>query len=449
MTEEGVSALQILVCGLPGTLKTYLSARVAHRLGALCLPTVALAKVDVASVQLDQQRVARYQKCVEALRHTAALGARVVVDGGFASAEWKRQVFAAYPDCPKILIQCVADIETRKSRLRSRSLDGDDVERISAQDILAKGERPLVTDPGRNELMPEQIGCTAIVTVDTTNFVTGVNGRLDPALEATVLAAISVSLEEYRVTTKIRPPTGLVHNFRNLAASYDSSTQWRTDVELLEQLRVDLGRVPSDVLDIGSGTGLASQWYASKGHRCVGVDLSPEMSVKASPRVMFTSFGTATDLPFFDASFDLALMRQVLHYTEPALAIKESRRVLRKDGILIVANAVAVSAESKAVWEEFKSVTQPLRLRVFLESELEGLVTAGGFEVSDVRHASLLRRETYDHLAQRAQAPAGGWPLFMARMKGLLGVLAPVIEFGADESCYYYRQYWVTMIARR
>ena len=77
------------------------------------------------------------------------------------------------------------------------------------------------------------------------------------------------------------------------------------------------------------------------------------------------------------------------------------------------------------------------------------LVNNAGFELVDVRRARLLRQETYAYLAHCAQAPAGGWMMFMTRMKKLFANLAPTVGFDADENGYRYCQSWVTLVARR
>jgi len=448
VSEQPAELFQVVVCGLPGTLKTFLSARIAHRLGALWLPTVSLAAVTVEPTRLASQRMARYRRCLDALRLTAGIGARVVVEGGFSSMELKRDVFASYPDCAKILIECIADTETRLARLQTRSLDDLDTEQASAQSIVQHGESSLSSVQFGDALAPQAIACSAVIVVDTSNFGFKLRGNLDASLEERISAAIRTSLEEYRVTTKLYPRAGLTESFKTLAASYEESTEWRMDPTLMAHLQVDLPCPASDVVDIGSGTGLAARWYSDQGHRCVGVDISPHMSSKAAPRVLFTNFGSATDLPFFDASFDLALMRQMLHYTEPVLALREARRVLRPTGKLIVASAIAPSAEVKSVWEVFKSATQPLRLRVFSEMDLVEMVSAEGFDIAEVRRATLLREEALAKLAHRASEPACGWTSFMSRMEKAFATLAPSLEFRTTQDGYSYQQFWITVVAR-
>ena len=451
MTDPFPSYFELIFCGQPGTLKTFLSSRIAHRLGAVWLPTVSIAAISTQSgVGLSAERESRYARCVDALHVLAGMRARVVVDGGFPSMEIKHQFFAIYPDCPKVLIECAASAETRLARLKTRAQSPFDVERASAASILETWSRDQV-QPAPSVLSTKLVeaGCTALLRVNTTSFTVSIEGTLDNVLRESILAALESAFEEFRATDKSYARAAMTQSFDELAPRYEENTEWRAAPELLAQLRVDLPRAGCDVLDIGSGTGLAAEWYSAQGHRCMGLDLSPKMSVRAAPRVLFTNFGSAVDLPFFEASFDLALMRQMLHYTEPALALQETRRILRADGQLVIAAAIAQTVGVKPVWEEFKNVTQPLRLRVFAEDDLAELLYATGFTIVERRHASLTRRESFAQVAQRAREPTSGWASFMKMMERVFAGLAPELEFKVAEDAYSYRQFWVTLVARK
>lgn len=453
MTTLPEYPFQIIVFGLPGTLKTFLSSRIAHRLGAVWLPTVSLGPVTTQpGAELNIQRAERYGRCVDALRVLGRMRVRVVVDGGFSSFEIKRDLFAAYPECPKVLIECWAPDESRLAHLRLRSQDMLDVERESAKSVLEYWQSNQARSNSTHQINLHtltEIGCATLIRIDTSTFTVKVEGALEESMRENIFSALSNAFDEFRSTDKSHARVAITQNFDELAPRYEESTEWRTDATLLGQLRVDLPKRAGDVLDIGSGTGLASQWYTEQGHRCIGVDLSPQMSVRAAPRVLFTAFGSALDLPFFDASFDLVLMRQMLHYTEPALALQESFRVVRPGGFLVVAAAVAPSDEIKPIWEEFKNVTQPLRLRVFSQTDLTRLAEQAGFTLVETRHGSLVRSESFEQLDRRATAPSSGWASFLNTMEKIFADLAPQLEFKVDEHMFAYRQYWVTLVAQK
>ncbi|MGI8523850.1 MAG: class I SAM-dependent methyltransferase [Nocardioides sp.] len=102
-----------------------------------------------------------------------------------------------------------------------------------------------------------------------------------------------------------------------------------------------LGEVEGrDVLEVGSGAGQCSRWVRSHGGRAIGLDLSmrqlqhsrriDDESGLAVPAVL----GTATELPFRDASFDVVFCSfgALQFVAELGQAVAETARVLRPGG---------------------------------------------------------------------------------------------------------------------
>lgn len=87
----------------------------------------------------------------------------------------------------------------------------------------------------------------------------------------------------------------------------------------------------ADVLEVGAGQGRLLHFLSRRGHsgRLVGLDPQPGAGVQS---------GSAEDLPFTTASFDVVLMvRMLTHCTNPARALTEVRRVLRPGGTIVIA----------------------------------------------------------------------------------------------------------------
>jgi ubiquinone/menaquinone biosynthesis C-methylase UbiE len=91
-----------------------------------------------------------------------------------------------------------------------------------------------------------------------------------------------------------------------------------------------------DVLEVGCGTGLLLSRVAGFARSAKGIDLSPGMLERARQRGLDVVEGSATALPFGDASFDVAYSFKVLsHVPELERALAEMIRVVRPGGHIV------------------------------------------------------------------------------------------------------------------
>ncbi len=118
--------------------------------------------------------------------------------------------------------------------------------------------------------------------------------------------------------------------------------------EALELLAPLDGRV---VGDIGCGDGRYVDAVRGAGAQVVGIDLSIGMlaGVQSPPTLIAAD---AQSLPLTDASLDVVMMMHMLyHVPDPAMAVAEAARVLRRDGKLLVAtNGRRHLAEMNELW---------------------------------------------------------------------------------------------------
>lgn len=96
------------------------------------------------------------------------------------------------------------------------------------------------------------------------------------------------------------------------------------------------------VLDVGCGTGTQLALYQGLGCQLAGIDPAPAMVARAREKLGSAArihFGSATDIPYPDASVHLVLFSMMLHELSRdarAAVLTEATRVLARDGRMLV-----------------------------------------------------------------------------------------------------------------
>lgn len=137
--------------------------------------------------------------------------------------------------------------------------------------------------------------------------------------------------------------------YKKIARYYDRASAWALN-PVRAKIAADAKRAGLEkVLDIGCGTGLQLQYLRRQGIKVGGADSSAEMLDEARKRLCGADgassqsdgdcplvLSAATELPFEDGSFDLALISLVLHESEadPDLILREALRVAGQVWIL-------------------------------------------------------------------------------------------------------------------
>ena len=111
-------------------------------------------------------------------------------------------------------------------------------------------------------------------------------------------------------------------------------------------------RPGSVLLDLACGGGLLAPHVAAKGHRHVGLDLSPTALPQARDHGVVPVRGDVLRLPFADEVADVVVAGEVLeHVQEPLELVSEACRVLRPGGVLVLDTIAATR------WGRFLSIT--------------------------------------------------------------------------------------------
>ncbi|MEM2139882.1 MAG: class I SAM-dependent methyltransferase [Nitrososphaera sp.] len=144
------------------------------------------------------------------------------------------------------------------------------------------------------------------------------------------------------------------------------------------------------LVDVGSGLGApAAEWRAAHGSEIVCVNINKEqLLLSAKPDGISFVNATSTALPFSDRSADrIVALESAQHFRPLERFIAESRRILKDDGILVMALPVMKKGDG-----HMKAVTRLGILSFTWSSEHYGLeyvksaVAGGGFAIDDIRH---------------------------------------------------------------
>ena len=113
------------------------------------------------------------------------------------------------------------------------------------------------------------------------------------------------------------------------------------ETRVLPAIEKDIGN-PLDIVDLGAGNGWMSYRLTLRDHYPVAVDIFADQSdgLRAAshyPRPFPSIEAEFDDLPFTDASFDLAIYNSSLHYsTDYRRTLAEVRRCLRRRGRFVI-----------------------------------------------------------------------------------------------------------------
>jgi SAM-dependent methyltransferase len=158
------------------------------------------------------------------------------------------------------------------------------------------------------------------------------------------------------------------YSARGFAARYDANRPRPPEI-LLDLLPfVSHTKRPALVVDLGSGTGLSTRFWAERADSVVGVEANPEMRryaelVTSQENVRYLGAPShQTALP--DACADIVTSAQSLQWMDPERTFEEVGRILRPGGVLTAYNYRTVltgSWEVDQAWMEARDTVGRLR----------------------------------------------------------------------------------------
>jgi ubiquinone/menaquinone biosynthesis C-methylase UbiE len=135
-------------------------------------------------------------------------------------------------------------------------------------------------------------------------------------------------------------------------------------------------------VDLACGTGALAVAFSRHVRWIMGLDLTPAMLAvaqraarEANARNIAFALGNAQDIPFPDASLDLALSSYALHHVpEPGRVIGEMSRVLKRGGRAgIIDIFVQEDQRSAEMHDRIERVRDPSHVRTLAQSEFASL----------------------------------------------------------------------------
>lgn len=177
--------------------------------------------------------------------------------------------------------------------------------------------------------------------------------------------------------------------FESMPGRYDLGMRLVTFGEIAQLRREIASGVPDNakVLDIGCGTGALLPLLARRGARVVAIDKSPEMITKASEIAAAENLLESVSIKqntlmeidrlFQENEFNaivLSLVMSELTTDEQAWLLNQCTRILKPDGVLLVADEFRPEGVFKRI--AFSILRFPLHLIAYLYTQIKGLVTS-------------------------------------------------------------------------
>lgn len=159
-----------------------------------------------------------------------------------------------------------------------------------------------------------------------------------------------------------------------------------SDADAMARLLAACALAPGQrVLDVACGPGIVACAIAPYAAHVTGIDMTPAMIAEAQRRQrdlglgnLAWQIGDATALPFPDESFDRVVSRYALHHLQrPAEALAEMRRVCRRGGRVVVADATP-DAPCQAAYDRMETLRDPSHASALTREQLRDMGRAAG-----------------------------------------------------------------------
>ena len=140
------------------------------------------------------------------------------------------------------------------------------------------------------------------------------------------------------------------------------------------------------VLDVACGPGIVSTAFAQNVKQVYSLDITDKM-VEICNNLVINNInavqGSAENLPFEDQKFDIVVNRLAIHhFHDPSKVLKEMKRVLKVDGMIIIADIFSSDDKEKAkLHNSLEYLRDPSHTKMLSLKEFEDLFEENNLEI--------------------------------------------------------------------
>lgn len=157
------------------------------------------------------------------------------------------------------------------------------------------------------------------------------------------------------------------------------------------------------LLEIGCGSGAVLQSLQKKGWQVSGLDFDQAAVDNARAKGLEVCHGQLAEQAFADEAFDAVVMSHVVeHLPAPYEVLTECRRILKKDGTLVLLTPNADSSGHRHFRQDWRGLEPPRHLQIFTLNSLANIAARAGF--SAVKTSSSMNGFVYQRLASEELA---------------------------------------------
>ncbi|MGN0143658.1 MAG: class I SAM-dependent methyltransferase [Clostridium sp.] len=177
--------------------------------------------------------------------------------------------------------------------------------------------------------------------------------------------------------------------FNKIACEYNESSEGKFVISMYDEIIHRIIQAnPDKMLDLGCGNGnilkiinkmLSTDLY--------GIDISKNMIREARKNLgtnVKLTVGDAENLPYNDEEFSVVLCNASFHhFPNPDIVLSEIKRVLKKDGILILGDKTGPFDLYTKIINKFLKYTKTGDYKFYNKKEIISLIESSGFVVDD------------------------------------------------------------------